>query len=284
MSDQFRNIMQQWLDQLERQARSGADWLQQWQSLLEQFPDDTDPQILDLLHQLTRQNHRFASLAEALLSQSGESGLSRESLLDAYQQHLDHLCHDWIQSSRFLPDQIALMTPFISPPPESDGLDWGPELLTRLQALSAFPSELTQRLKGLLTRLIRFQQCRQAHQEELSELNKQALEAFADRLQASGITDLTEAHALWVDTYEARYRAALDNDTFIDSFNRLVNSGSEVKQAWQCTVDLLCRQLGLVSLSDYDALSERHQALQDRVWQLEQQMKALQKGQHRDQD
>lgn len=277
MSEYFRNALQQWLDQLEQQSSDGASWLQQWQSTLDRIPDHSEPQAVDLLQQMTRLNQRFEHLAQSLLEQSSDGQLSRQQLLDTYRQHLDGLCHDWINSSCFLPDQLALLSPFLSrsPDPAKQSSDIE-SFLQRIQQLSSLPRTLLQHSQNLLSSLILLQQAQHAHQQQLSHINQASLNELADRLEPEGVNDIQSLHTLWVDIFEARFNNALRQPDFIASFNQLVDAGSRVRADWQALTDHLCKRFGLVSLAEYDELSLKHQTLQDRVWQLEQQMLDMQ--------
>lgn len=288
MPEHFRKALQQWLDQLEHQSRQGTDWLQLWQSTLDRAPLQASPQSIDLVHQLTRQNQRFEELAQALLDKSTDGQLSREHLLETYHQHLDGLCHDWIHSSCFLPDQLALLTPFftVSPDPQQQPTDFA-QVVQRLQQLSSLPRSLLQHLQSLLSALLSFQSAQRHHQQQLSQLNQDALHNLADRLQSEGISDIKTLHTRWVDIFESRFKQSLQDKDFIEGFNALLDSGSAVRASWQALTDHVCQRLGLVSLAEYDELSERHQALNDRVWQLEEQVQALleqNRSVNRDQD
>ncbi len=276
MPEHFRKALQQWLDQLEQQSRQGTDWLQLWQSTLDRAPQHASPQSIDLVHQLTRQNQRFEELAQALLDKSNAGNLSREQLLQTYHQHLDGLCHDWIHSSCFLPDQLALLTPFftVSPDPLQQPTDLE-QIAQRLQNLSRLPRSLLQHLQAVISSLFSFQAAQRHHQQQLSRINHIALNHLADRLQSDGISDIKTLHTLWVEIFESDFNQALKEKDFIEGFNTLLDSGSAVRASWQVLTDHVCQRFGLVSLAEYDELSERHQALSDRVWQLEEQVEAL---------
>lgn len=287
MSEHFLNLLQHWLAQLQ-QAEDSTDWLERWRSTLDTLPQPLSPQISDLVFQLTRQSYRFEQLATALLTQDEAEALNRDSLLDTYRQHLDRLCNDWIHSSCFLPDQLALLTPFFTTQPqqETDLRDIHQQL-ERFQQLSSLPRTLLHRLQTLISSLHDFQQAQQRHSGQLSSLNHQTLSHLADNLETSGINSVDELHAHWVDIYETHYSEALQRNDFITAFNDLLESGSRVRLEWQSLINHLCSRFGLVSLADFDELSARHQNLQDRVWVLEEQVRRLSQplsGNNHDQD
>lgn len=285
MSEHFLNLLQHWLAQLQ-QAEDSTDWLERWRSTLDVLPQPPSPQISDLVFQLTRQNHRFEQLATALLAQDEAETLDRDGLLDTYRQHLDRLCNDWIHSSCFLPDQLALLTPFFTVQPQQEtDLQSISQQLERFQHLSSLPRTLLHHLQRLTGRLHDFQQAQQQHSQQLSTLNRRALSRLADHLESSGINSVDELHTRWVAIYEADYSEALLQDDFITGFNTLLESGCHVRLEWQTLINHLCSRFGLVSLADFDELSARHQNLQDRVWALEEQVRKLsQPGNNHDQD
>lgn len=283
MTEQFLQLMRQWLDQLEPSADStdsGPDWQQLYRQLAA-AGDAQAPVQVDLLYRITRQNehfHRFACELLTLYAQQdgAPEGLDRDALVGRFRQHLDRLNADWVLHSWPLPAQLNALLLLCNrdDSPLLTGLKPLTDLLRQLLSLfeTRLQPSLIQTLRNLLTQLQRFEQAQADYLLQLSRINTEALARFNRQLEALRETSVDELHRLWIDSYEHCYQQALQQDAYARAYAELSNAVMALRQAWQQPLEQLYGRLGLVTQSQYDALSRQHHELRRRVRQLERQL------------
>lgn len=281
MTEQFLNMMRQWLEQLDPQSgiNGQANWEQLQQALAAGLSDTIPTEHTDLLLKLTRQSASFNRFATALLEQDPQGDIDLSSLLEQFKQHLDQLTSEWVLHSWHLPEQLGiLMTLFnVQQAPLQDNLSQFTQLLTKLLGNlqpMARPDFVAQ-IKECLCLLERFEHARTRYTTQLSTINRLALELMSQQLEAEPVTDLDHLHHLWIESYEQIYQQHIGSSEYCEALGEISNAAMALRHGWQLQCDRFCSALGLTTDTRHDELAQRHHQLRRRVRALEHELADL---------
>lgn len=281
MTEQFLNMMRQWLEQLDQQSSTDGQthWEQLQQALTAGLSDTIPAEHTDLLLKLTRQSASFNRFATRLLEQDPQGDIDLTSLLEQFKQHLDQLSSEWVLHSWHLPEQLGiLMTLFTAQQaPLQDNLNQFTQLVTTLLSKlqpTARP-DLAAQIKECLSLLERFEHARTRYMAQLSTINSLALELMSQELEAQPLTDLDHLHHLWIESYEQIYQQRIGTSEYCEALGEISNAAMALRHGWQLQCDRLCSALGLTTDTRHDELAQRHHQLRRRVRALERELADL---------
>lgn len=111
------------------------------------------------------------------------------------------------------------------------------------------------------------------YQSLIQRANSDGMERLQNKLAEHAepgrqIDSLKGLYDLWVDAAEEAYADIALSDEFRDAYGKMINTQMRVRQMQQQQTEQLCRQLGMPTRSDVEALGKRLQALRREVADL----------------
>ncbi len=257
------------------------DWLEAqklcWQSLLDGDPDATSdwralseacrrlaeqqlpPQNAELAGAMTEQAKGFCRYGEQLLRalRDPDNAPSIEEAATEFSDHLQNQAAAALLQQWQLPEQ--LQTFFSGMGIETTALPGFPFFQ---QGIGSGQNHWRERLKQTEENLQEFREALKDYFEIQQQLNRSTNHRLIATLkQENQINSLSDLHQCWVDHFEQGYQELLATEHYQQNYGRLSNASLTLKKQFQSWWEQESRQFGLVPVSDFDRLLERHHKL-----------------------